>query len=445
MSHTPRVTNLTVRAMRAKRTGMLETALDAPEDGGTSAAWALRIRGHALSAGAPARTIEAVVPGAILATGTIARPTPEVASRHPDTPNAAACGFTLLVDTLPLPPRFEIRLRATLADGSRPKIGVIRGERRLLQSGYAPRLQPLLVTSLGRMGTTLLMRMLAAHPGVVVYARPPYEARGGKYWLHVLKTLAAPADAEKRIGAAMEFHLEPLAVGGNPFYSADFAAWPEVEAWSGSVYIDELAAFCQRSIDGWYLATAAAQGQKEAPLVFFAEKHFPDAYPRLMRELYPAARELFLVRDFRDMVASMRAYNARKGYGDFGRGKAASEAAWLQELRRGIVALRHAWRERGESGTLVRYEDLVRTPETTLPPLLAALGLDASPLLVDRLIASAAPDVPELREHGTAGSPRASIGRWRADLPAELQGAVGEAFGDLLAEFGYEAAAVDRD
>ena len=130
-----------------------------------------------------------------------------------------------------------------------------------LTTAYAPRLQPLLVTSLGRMGTTLLMRMLSAHPGVVAYDRPPYEARGGKYWLHVLKTLAAPADASKRVGAPMEFHLETLAAGGNPFYSAAFAAWPEVEAWSGSTYVTDLAAFCQRSIDGWYLATAAAQGE----------------------------------------------------------------------------------------------------------------------------------------------------------------------------------------
>jgi hypothetical protein len=51
------------------------------------------------------------------------------------------------------------------------------------------------------MGTTLLMRMLAAHPAVVAYARPPYEARGGKYWVHLLKTVAAPADESKRVGA----------------------------------------------------------------------------------------------------------------------------------------------------------------------------------------------------------------------------------------------------
>ena len=204
-------------------------------------------------------------------------------------PWAAECGFTLLVNTLILRPNFEFRLRARLADGSRAEVALISGQRRPLETGYSPRLQPLLVNSFGRTGTSLLMRMLAAHPAVVVYARPPYEARGGKYWMHVLKTLAAPADARKQIGAPMEFHLEPLAAGGNPFYSAAFAAWPEVEAWSGSTYVTDLAAFCQRSIDGWYLATAAAQDQAIAPLVYFAEKHFPDAYPRLLRELYPAA------------------------------------------------------------------------------------------------------------------------------------------------------------
>jgi len=235
----------------------------------------------------------------------------------------------------------------------------------------------------------------------------------------------------------MEFHLEPLAAGGNPFYSAAFDAWPEVEAWSGSSYIMDLAAFCQRSIDGWYLATAAAQGESEDALVFFAEKHFPDAYPRLMRELYPAARELFLVRDFRDMVASMLAYNARKGFGDFGREAAQSDAAWLADLRRGVVALRDAWRDRGEPGSLVRYEDLVREPESALPPLLTFLGLDTAPETLTRLIAAAAADVPELREHGTAGSPGASIGRWRHDLPPELRASVEETFGDLLQEFGY--------
>jgi hypothetical protein len=425
---------------RARREGVLEATIDTPVEGGTSDAWAVRVRGHVFAAGGPVREVVAVAPGLMPAPAVTGLPTPEVAARHPEAPWAAACGFTLLVNTLILRRRFEFHLRVTLADGSRVKVVLISGERRLLETGYSPRLQPLLVNSFGRTGTTLLMQMLSAHPGVVVYNRPPYEARGGKYWMHMLKTLAAPTDARKRVGDPTEFHLEPLAAGGNPFYSAAFAAWPEVEAWSGSTYITDLAAFCQRSIDGWYLATAAAQGQAIAPLVYFAEKHFSDAYPQLMRELYPEARELFLIRDFRDMVASMLAYNARKGFGDFGRNLVASDEAWLNYLHKTFLVLRAAWRDRGEPGSLVRYEDLVRDPAATLPPLLNLLGLEATQETVTHLLAAA--DAPELHGHATAGSTSSSIGRWRHDLPPALRAAVEETFGDLLQEFGYEVDAV---
>ena len=441
---TPAVHDLAVRRLGARREGLLEAAIAAPADGGGSESWLLRVSGHVLSAAGPAQTVEAVLPGSpgrILGIAHPGDPTPEVAARHPRAPGAAACGFTMLIDTLSLPRQFAFRLRATLANGDRVKVASIGGVRRALRSGYAPRVQPLLVTSLGRMGTTLLMRMLAAHPAVVVYDRPPYEVRAGKYWLHVLKTLAAPPPPGKRIGAPMEFHLEPV-VAGNPFATAGFAAWPEVATWSGSSYVEALAAFCQGSIDGWYLATGAAQGQNEQSVICFAEKHFPDDYPRLMRELYPQAREVFLVRDFRDMIASMRAYNARKGFADFGRGEAASDDEWLADLRRGVAALRDAWRERGAPGTLVRYEDLVTTPETALPPLLAALGLAADAATVRAMIAAASPEAPELRGHGTATSPAASIGRWREDLSPGLRAATADQFGDLLREFGYEPAAI---
>jgi hypothetical protein len=434
----PKVAALSVLPVRSEGVdGVLEAAIDTPRGGGTSDSWAIRVRGHVLAASGQVQEVAAIAPGLDLASGTPDLPTPEVAARHPDLPWSAACGFTLLVDTLGLRRSFEFRLRATLGDGSGADIAVISGQRRALETGYAPRLHPLLVNSFGRTGTTLLMRMLAAHPAVVAYDRPPYEVRAAKYWAHVLKVLAAPTDPAKRIAAPMEFHLERLAAGGNPFFSAQFAAWPEVEAWSGSTYVERLANFCQRSIDGFYRATAAAQGDETAPLVYFAEKHFPDAYPRLLRELYPGAREVFLVRDFRDMVASMRAYNARKGSGDFGRDDAGSDEAWLAYLRTNFLVLRNAWRDRGEPASLIRYEDLVRDPAATLTRLLGSLGLDAAPETVSMLIAAS--NTPELHGHGTADSPAASIGRWRTDLPPDLRAMVEESFGDLLRDFGYEA------
>lgn len=436
MNPAPKIANITVRTLKDGEAGIREIRVIAPDDGSTSRSVALRVSGHVLAGSAPIQRIEAVVPGHVLASGVPDDATPEVASRYPAPPWAAQCGFSLLVDTLILHRAFEFALRVILSDGTVVNVATIGGERLPLNVEYSPRLQPLIVNSFGRTGTTLLMRMLAAHPQIIVYDRPPYEIRGSKYWVHALRVLGTPADGRSQIGAAMQFHEDPRAAGGNPFYSSEFAAAQEVEDWSGSDYLGDLLAFCQRSIDDWYLATAAAQDEPTAPLVFFAEKHFPDLFPRLLCDLYPGSREIFLVRDFRDMIASMLAYNAKKGSGDFGRDRVESDDAWLDYLHQNFTVLRAAWQDRGEPASLIRYEDLIRDPAAILASLLGRLGLDASPATVADLLAAA--EAPELKGHGSSRSPAASMGRWRQDLSPEMQERVTERFIDLLHSFGYE-------
>jgi hypothetical protein len=430
------ISNITIRTLPNGEAGISETRVITPVAGGTSRSAAVRVSGHVLAASGPIQRVEAVVHGHVLASGTPNEATPDVASRLPAAPWAAHCGFSLLVDTLILHRSFDFGLRVLLSDGTVVNIASIGGERHALTTAYSPRLQPLIVNSFGRTGTTLLMRMLAAHPQVIMYDRPPYEIRSSKYWLHALRVLGTPTDARSQIGAAMQFHEDPRAAGGNPFYSSEFAAAQEVEVWSGSTYLEDLVAFCQRSIDDWYLATAAAQNQPTAPLVFFAEKHFPDLFPRLLRDLYPGAREIFLVRDFRDMIASMLAYNAKKGSGDFGRDRVDSDEAWLDYLRQNFTVLHFAWQDRGEPDSLIRYEELVRYPGSVLTGLLTRLGLDASPATVADLLAVA--EAPELQGHGSSRSPAASIGRWQQDLSPEMPARIAERFSGLLQDFGYE-------
>ena len=310
------------------------------------------------------------------------------------------------------------------------KVATISGQRRPLETGYAPRLQPLLVTSLGRTGTTLLMRMLAAHPGVVVYARPPYEARGGKYWLHVLKTLAAPTDARKRVGAPMEFHLEPLAAGRQPLLLRRLR---RLAGGGGLVGLDLcrgagrlLPAQHRRLVPGHRRGAGAG---RTTPLVYFAEKHFPDAYPRLMRELYPggagAVPGARLPRHGRLDAGLQRAQGIRRlrtGDGRERRGLAGRPAPGTSSpcatpggsaASQGVSSATKTW---------------CATRHSTLPPLLTSLGLDAAPETVSRLIAAAAPDAPELRGHGTAGSPD---GLDRPVAKRSATGAAGRRRGDV--------------
>lgn len=435
MNSAAAVTDITIRSLPDGAAGIVETRITTPSAGGSSQSVAIRVAGHVLAMATPIERIEAVVHGHILATGVPNDASPDVAARFPEVPWAAQCGFTLLVDSLILHRSFEFALRVIFSDGTVVNVASLSGERRSLATKYTPRLQPLIVNSFGRTGTTLLMRMLSAHPQVIVYDRPPFEIRGSKYWLHALRVLGTPTDARSQVGAAMQFHEDPRAAGGNPFYSSEFAALPQVETWSGSTYLADLIAFCQQSIDDWYLATAAAQNESPAPLLFFAEKHFPDLFPRLLRDLYPGSQELFLVRDFRDMIASMLAYNAKKGSGDFGRDRVDSDDAWLDYLRQNFEVLQAAWQQRGEPGRLIRYEDLVLDPAAVLTPLLASLGLDSSQQTVANLLF--ATQAPELQGHGSSRSPNASIGRWRQDLSPEMQEKITERFDELLEGFGY--------
>jgi hypothetical protein len=377
----------------------------------------------------------------LVSTGVREEPRPEltrVASTSPVpsqvTPTSYSFAFNL--EALALDPRFEMRLWAVLADRSRVSLAMIRGRRRSVLAGYRPRRQPLMVTSLGRTGSTWLMRLLAEHPAVLTYRKYPYEVRPAKYWLHLFRVLSSRPNPAKVVGQPQEFHLETLAAGANPFRAPSFAAIPELEAWSGGAYVERLAAFCQESIDQWYEIVATAQDEK--PAIYFAEKQFPDDFPRLAWSIYPGAREVILVRDFRDMVASMLAYNRKRGFDDFSRVGREDDEAWVKSLRSGVNALTRAWQQRRDRAYLVRYEDLITDPPTTMAGVFEYLGVDASAEQVAEVIKRTSADPTELKQHQTTTDPAASIGRWRQDLPSVLQAAANQAFRRGLKTFGYE-------
>lgn len=417
---------------------LLAAGIEEPANGGSVDSHLLTVRGWVVGKAGPVAAVEAVAEGWHLAAAPVGLPTPDLPAQVGDGgPWAGTAGFSLTFDTLGLGPEFEVRVRATADGAPVARIGVVRGRRRPLAPPQPSRLRALLLTSIGRTGTTLLARLLAAHPAIVAYRRHPYEARAAKYWLHLLKTLARPPDPAGRPGQPNAFHLEP-AIGGNPFAAPAFAPYPEAAAWAGGPYLEAAAGFCRAAIDGWYGAVATAQGQ--AAPVYWLEKSFPDEYAALARELYPAGKEIVLVRDFRDMWASMRAFNARRGFGDFGRERAGSDEAWLAELRRGADRLAATVQARGESARLVRYEDLLADAAGVLVGLLDYLDFDRSPATIAAMVAGAAADLPELQTHRTSATVAASVGRWRRDLPPALQTQAAAAFADVLPVFGYDPA-----
>lgn len=343
--------------------------------------------------------------------------------------------FSELVGTLRLATSFTVGLSVVLASGKRLDAGAISGTRPALAfpPGTAPRLSPLMVTGLGRSGTTWLMRLLSKHPELVMDESYPYEARPQRYWMHWLQVMAEPAN-HRESTTPNAFIAQQWSVGANPYFTAKLArADPELAQQLAGEHVTALAGFAHQASEAYYVACMARFDHPNAK--FSVEKHHPDRIPRLLWELYPGAKEIVLVRDPRDVLSSMLAFNAKRGIGGFGRDRFETDADFARNLARNVSGL--LGRAQREDTHLVRYEDLLTMPEDVLREIFDYVGIDASDEVVQRIIRQANEPDANLAFHITSRDPRASIGRWESDLPAEVQALCSEEFGTALAEFGY--------
>jgi hypothetical protein len=404
--------------------GLRAAYLDLPQAGTGSDRTTFAVAGWLLGARSPARAIQVVEGGLVLRTIPVTVARPDVVAVHPGAPEVS--GFGSLVGTLGLEPEFTLQLRAVLEDGTELDAGWIRGRRQAITTGYQPRFRALLVTSLGRTGTTLLMNLLSAHPAVVAYRIHPYEIFPARYWLHLLRVLADPADHNDSSHPSL-FAQDLQRVGHNPFHQSPISDHEELGELFGRTYVERLARFSQESIDGFYDALSRVEGKPDAQ--FYAEKFQPDHLPRLARELDPRTKELVLVRDFRDLVCSVFAFNEKRGTIEFGRERFSNDSDYIRYI--GLYARRlvEAWKSRQATSMLVRYEDLALRPQETMAGVFDYLGLEPH---------AAEAETPEFSEHRTSRSVEDSIGRWRHELPRRLRRVVHAELEPPLAELGYE-------
>jgi len=434
----PIVEVVDVRNTASSAPELIGACLDLPGPRATASTYAVRVAGWVLARSEPVREIELSVAGNALRRTPVTLPRPDVAQVHPDAAQAGDCGFDTELGLIGLPRECRVAVDGILSGERRVPLGELDLRRRPLDCGFRPRLQPLMVTSLFRMGTTRMMRLLAEHPAVVVQRTYPYETRVASYWLHALRVLSQPANLHQS-SEPTELLGETAWIGHNPFYRPPITDQPELEQCLGRDGVEELAAFCLRAGEQFYLRAAAAQGRPGA--LYFAEKHVPDSYaPLLLHELFPRAREIVLVRDFRDVVCSILAFNRKRGYPSFGRQKVGSDAEMIELLGERAGRLADAWRERSDRALLVRYEELVRAPVATLRRVFEHLEIDADAAAIDAVMRAADRDTPELEFHRTTRSPRRSVGRWQRELEPEEIHRCERHLGEALEAFGYGTA-----
>jgi hypothetical protein len=416
--------------------GVRAARIRIPEPGATSDGFTLELSGTVITAAGPARAVELTCNGMPVREVPVDITRTGLAQEFPDLPDELRCGFRSLVGTLLLPAEFELELIAIAEDGRRFPIGSITGRRAHPSPSVEPRLRALMVTSVGRTGTVLLMRMLAAHPSVVVHPAGRYEVWPARYWAHMLAVLSAPAD-HMRSAAPFGFDHDLWHVGQNPFATAG-PSDGALGAWLGRAHVDRLASFCLANVEDWYAIAAREQGKEP---VYFAEKNLlrTSVQGLGVSDLYPEAGEVFLVRDFRDVACSMFSF-----LGDKWRADGYDTDRALRELVAPLVQhLVSGWRARGEHAHLVRYEDLALTPRDTLAGMFRYLGIDSSDAAVDDALRSGA-DERSFSGHGTSATIEQSVGRWEREGDESFRDTLNEVLHESLVEFGYAEAPAEH-
>ncbi len=261
----------------------------------------------------------------------------------------------------------------------------------------------------GRVGSTLLMQLLATSPRIVFDREYPFgEYRYLSYCARVAHVMGDDQGRDRV----------------TPFFFSSTAAGPI--PWEPRSL--DRAALAPRALRALWSVCSDGFRTRDPDATLYAEKLAVD--PATITDAGIPLRIVDLVRDPRDVLASIRAFTAR-GIDGFDRTPETDEARYLEDFvtltRARLTALAAPT---GCEQRVLRYEDVATDLHATATAVGAWLG---EPLAADRVLAVRS----AYAHHVTTDSVAASIGRWRRDLAPGEADRIWSGLADLLEPLGY--------
>ena len=131
-------------------------------------------------------------------------------------------------------------------------------------------LQPLLITTLGRTGSTWVTQLLGGHPAILTYPPFKHEVRVLSYWVDVLLALAEPASYLQSVQAFAS--LPDWWLGRERIYDEETSD-DVLRRMARPGAHRALTRFCKGRISDFYARLATTNPGKEPR--YFAEKTLP--------------------------------------------------------------------------------------------------------------------------------------------------------------------------
>jgi sulfotransferase family protein len=272
-----------------------------------------------------------------------------------------------------------------------------------------------------RSGTTMVRLLLNSHPDVAVPAEtwffPKVLLRGREFG-----DFSTPQQVESFARAVTEATSETLRPVSQVFGVSAEELAEAVSAAGVRCYADGFWAFLD------------LLARREGKRLWGEKTPYYSAWLGKLGEAFPNARFLAIVRDPRDVVASLHGI-------DWGRRFYPTLADGGMRWRYAMDGVEQARPRLGERLRMVRYEDLVAAPESEVRALCDFLGVPFTPEML-RFYETAHRALPPGVDgwHSRVKEPinASRVGLWRRQFTPEEVGLIERAAGPSLAAWGYQ-------
>jgi len=277
-------------------------------------------------------------------------------------------------------------------------------------------LKPILVTGMGRSGSTLAMQLLGTDPNCVFDEVYPLESR----YLSLITHFAAQWRGWTFADYGQTASAYQAILGTNPVVVRKDADQDKL------LHIpqgDEVLMAMWKQF-----SQSVRTGKPNAK--FYAEK-VVEWLPSFLAPTMDCYA-LYLFRDPRDLFLSANKFNEKRGYLAFGREQRDSDRDHALTLAYRYLHRYEnykAFKAAGGHTSLIRYEDMALNPIPTLSHLIETTGIQIHPLKDDK----------SFSQHRTSGSIEQSVARWKREpIDQSVLDIFDEVLFEVMTEMGYE-------
>jgi hypothetical protein len=263
---------------------------------------------------------------------------------------------------------------------------------------------PIFLLGIGRSGTTFLMRLFASHPQIIAHEDYPLEFRPALFSLYPNHPI-----------------IKNTASGHLRFDDDEVLLYGPLRK-TGAITYDHV-----RKI---YDSIATTYGKKPA---YFVEKSPIALDLNDIRSHFPSARFIVLLRDPRDVILSVRAFDRRRGFHGFTEQSGDTDEQVVLKYKEGYELLSKLATTNGID--VVRYEDIALSAERAMSAVFSSLCIESDPTVINACMIRAAS--MEDGRHRTTESLRASVERWRMEMPGHMKALFERHFASILSRLHY--------